>query len=82
MKAIDLSTTSPTLDEVLQLASEENIVLKSPDGREFVLAELDDFDDEIALVRQNKELMDFLAERSCDSTRCSLAEARRRLGVE
>ena len=41
MKAIDLSTTSPTLREVLDLAGEDNVILRTSEGRQFVLAEIE-----------------------------------------
>ena len=53
-----------SLKEILELASEENIILRTQDGREFVLAEIDDFDREVELTRQNEEFMQFLDERS------------------
>ena len=80
MKTIDLSASNPTLSEVLDLAGSDNIVLRTTDGREFVLAEVDDFDQEVALVRKNSELMEFLAQRSKEGKRYSLDEVKARLG--
>jgi hypothetical protein len=42
---------------------------------------LDDFDREIALTRQNEELMALLDARSNEPGAVSVAEARRRLGL-
>jgi hypothetical protein len=56
------------------------IILRTPAGREFVIAELDDFDREIQVIRENRELMDFLDERSQETNTYSLAEVRRHLG--
>ena len=64
MKTIDLSEETPTLRELLEIASDENILLRTPEGREFVFAEVEDFDKEVELVRQHEELMQFLNERS------------------
>ena len=63
MKAIDLSTASPTLAEVLGLAGEDNVILETAEGRRFLLAEIDDFAEEVEAVRQNEALMRLLAER-------------------
>ena len=63
-----------TLAEVLDLAGEDNVILRVPDGRQFLLAEIDDFSDEIAKVVQNEALMRLLAERSKDSTRIPLSQ--------
>jgi hypothetical protein len=56
MKTIDLSTTTPTLAEVLDLAGEDNVILRTPEGRQFVLAEIDDFADEVERTGRNKAL--------------------------
>jgi hypothetical protein len=61
-----LTTIAPALAELLDLASEDTLILKTAEGREFVLAEVDDLDTEIAQIRQNEELMALIsiAERS------------------
>ncbi len=46
MRTLELKTGHPELDEVLDLASSENVILTTPDGRRFVLAEIDDFEAE------------------------------------
>jgi hypothetical protein len=52
------------------------------DGREFLLAEVDDSDREIELTRQNEELMRLLDRRGQEKATISLAEAKARLGVD
>lgn len=79
MRTVAVSTESPDVRHLIDLASEENIILKTPEGREFVLAEVDDFDREIELVRQNEELMEFLDQRSQETTRLTLSQVRERL---
>jgi hypothetical protein len=76
MKTIDLTNTIPTVDELLDLAGGDPILVKTPTGREFVLAEVDDFDDEIERTRQNAELMAFLDERSREETTYTLEQVR------
>src|SRR5205085_3557051 len=80
MKAIDLVSRRPTLDALLRMARKENLVLRTGQGREFVLAELDESDRELALMRQNKQLMRLLASRSKEKGRHTLEQVRRRLG--
>jgi hypothetical protein len=82
MKAIDLSTAAPTLAEVLELAGQENLILRTPEGKEFVLAEIDDFAAEVALVRQNDALMQLLAERSKEPGKYTLSQVRERLNAQ
>lgn len=79
MKAIDLSATSPSLKEVLDMAGEDNIVLKTPEGRRYVLAEIDDFAEEITKVCQNEALMKLLRERSAETTTFTLTQVREQL---
>ena len=82
MKKIDLAFGTPSLPALLDLASEENLILRTEDGREYVLAEIDDFDREVALVRQNQELMDLLDQRSEPGPTYTIEEARRILEID
>ncbi|MBC6481197.1 MAG: hypothetical protein GDA56_28945 [Hormoscilla sp. GM7CHS1pb] len=79
MKTIDLSRTVPTLSDILVLAGEDTIILKTTEGREFVLAEVDDFAREVELVAQNEELMQFLEQRSKEAKRYTLSQVREQL---
>jgi hypothetical protein len=79
MKVIDLKQKSPSLSQLLKMARQENLILKTRQGQEFVLAEADDFDREIALVRENKNLMKLLDDRSKDKKRYSLSQVERKL---
>jgi hypothetical protein len=82
MKAIDLANSSPSLSEVLELAGEENIVLRTLEGRTFVLAEIDDFAEEVALTRQNEALMQLLDSRSKEETTFTLDQVRKQLKAD
>src|SRR5207248_8314268 len=79
MKTIEVSPSAPTLVEVLDLAGEDNVILRTPEGRQFLLAEIDDFADEVAKVVQNESLMQLLAERSSDTSRVPLSQVREEL---
>lgn len=82
MKTINLSEIVPTLMEILSQADEDTIILKTPEGREFVLAAVDNFAQEVALVGQNEELMQFLAQRSKEKKRYTLSQVREQLNAE
>ena len=82
MKTIDLSEIVPTLMDILSQADEDTIILKTPEGREFVLAAVDNFAQEVALVGQNEELMQFLAQRSKEAKRYTLSQVREQLNAE
>lgn len=81
MKIVELTTIAPALAELLDLASEDTLILKTAEGREFVLAEVDDLDTEIAQIRQNEELMALLAERSREKKTYTLQQVREQLGL-
>lgn len=82
MKTIEVRGKIPSVNDILKLASEENIILTLPDGHEFLLAEIDNFDREIELTRENQELMKFLDERSKNPRVFSLDEVREQLGLK
>lgn len=81
MKTVDLSRLRGGLSEVLNLAAEENVVLTTTDGRQFVVAEIDDFEAEVRLVRENRELMEFLRQRSAPGKTYTLDEVRKELDL-
>ena len=82
MKTIDAGTVA-TFSELLDLAEDETVLVTTQDGREFILAEIDDFDDEIEAVSQNRELLELLEERSKEKAKggYSLEEVKKRLGL-
>ena len=81
MKPIDLSREPPTLRDLLDLARDDNLILTTSDGRQYVLAEIDDFHEEIRLVRQQPELMAFLSRRSEAGDSLTLDEVKRELNL-
>jgi hypothetical protein len=81
MKTITVSARARALLSLLKQAGEENLILKTEDGREFLLAEIDNFDREIERTRQNEELMRLLDERGREKATVSMQEARARLGL-
>ena len=60
MKTVKISTKAKTINSLLKKAQRGRLILRSPEGQEFILAEVDDFNREIELTRQNKALMKFL----------------------
>ena len=78
MRTVTVSARARTLNALLKQALEESILIRGLDGHEFILAEIDDFDHEIDLVRQNAELMRLLDRRGQRKATIPLAEARAR----
>ncbi|MEA2603822.1 MAG: hypothetical protein QOF89_4814 [Acidobacteriota bacterium] len=83
MKSIDAAAVS-TFSDLLALAEDETVLVTTPDGREFIVAEIDDFAEEIEAVSQSRELMELLEERSKEKAKggYSLAEVKKRLGLD
>ena len=82
MKTIELATETMTLKKLLQLAGEENVILRTPEGREYLLASIDDFSAEVTQVRKNAALMKTLEERSQEEPAYTLAEVRKKLKLK
>lgn len=81
MKTITISRRSRSVHALLKRARKENVILRSPDGEEFILAEVDDFNREVELARQNRALMKFLDARARQTETVSSEEARQALGM-
>jgi len=81
MKTIKITRRAKTLNALLKRARHENVILQSADGDEFILAEIDDFNREIELTRQNKQLMKLLESRAKEKATISLEETKRRLDL-
>ena len=81
MKTIKITRRAKTLNALLKRARHENVILQSADGDEFILAEIDDFNREIELTRQNKQLMKLLESRAKQKATVSLEEPKQQFGL-
>jgi hypothetical protein len=81
MRTVNIDKQDRALNALLKRARNENLILRSSEGNEFILAEIDDFNREIQLTRQNKSLMRLLSTRARQKTTISLAETKKRLGI-
>ena len=88
MRTIELTTIAQPIEDLLDLADAEGVLLRLPNGKVFLLtsvmdaaAEDDDFAEEVACTRQNAALMQLLRERSQEQTRYSAQKVRERLGL-
>jgi len=82
MKTVHVSTKSKTATSLLKKAKKGGLILRSPEGHEFILAEIDDFDREIELTRKNKELMKLLDERGKQAKTIKWDQAKEQLGLD
>ena len=74
MKTVNLEKEKLDLYAVIDLAGKETIVLLTADGREFVVAQADDFEREVETLRGSQAFQRFLDERSRSTRRISLEE--------
>ncbi len=81
MRSIAVSMDAIDIIALLKQACKENLILKAPDGNEFILAELNDFDREIELTRQNHQLKAFLEQRARQTKTVPLDEVKIQLGL-
>jgi hypothetical protein len=81
MTVIELAETHLTLDEVIGLARDGVVVLRKPDGSSFALAQLDDFDVEVELLRNNPDFMSFLRQLSREGGSVRLEDLRKELAL-
>jgi len=81
MKTVFVPKRAKSINELLKQAARQNVILRAEDGKEFILAEMDDFDREIELARQNKALMKYLDERGKEKATIPLEELERELGL-
>lgn len=81
MKTVTVSRRARGINALLKRARKENLVIRAADGDEFILAEIDDFDREIELTRQNKKLMRFLEGRGKQTKTIPLEDVEAQLGL-
>lgn len=79
MRTVEVNKRSKSVSQLLVRAQQENLILRSSTGREFILAEITTFDREIQLQRQNPQLMAFLDRRGKHPATKSSTQIRRRL---
>lgn len=81
MKTITLSEDPAEIRSVFEQANDEDVIIQLPDGRQFILSAIDDFDIEIAQTRRNQKLMAFLDQRAKQTETLPLDEVKRQLGL-
>jgi hypothetical protein len=74
MRTIDLTDERLDLDAIIAIATDEPVILLTPDGREFFVSEADDFETEVDALRASPAFQMFLDERSQSKRRIPLEE--------
>jgi len=81
MKTVTIPEGSQEIRALLDQARDEDVILRLPDGSEFMLSAVDDFDHEIVRTRRNENLMALLDERAGQTHTIPLDEVKRQLGL-
>ena len=79
---VNLEKEKLDLEAVINLARQEPILLLTPDGKEFCIAEADDFEREVETLRGSQAFQRFLDERSACTRRVPLEEIEKELEQE
>jgi hypothetical protein len=79
MITYDLRTQHLTIDELFRHAADEAVHVITQDGQTFIVEPADDFAREVALLRQSKKFMAFLAERAKEPASITLDELDREI---
>jgi len=82
MKSVDLRTKSVDLLQLLRLAEEDAVLLVTPDGHEFILAEADDFEVEVEALRTSARFQSFLDRRMSEKSRVPIEEIEKEIDRE
>ncbi len=74
MKTVNLDEAKIDLAEAIELARHEPLLVVTPGGQEFLLAEADDFEKEAEALGKSVDFQRFLDERSRSPRRVALEE--------
>jgi hypothetical protein len=74
MKTIELTRSAPSLQEILAIARNEPLLLRTESGEEFFLGTADELRSEATLLSENLEFMRFLDERFAQKATLTLEE--------
>lgn len=64
MKPVNLEEEKLGLEELIKPARKESVLLVTPDGKEFLISEADDFEREVEILRGSHAFQKFLDKRS------------------
>jgi hypothetical protein len=81
MKTTTATPAQRELNEILEQAREDDIVLETADGSQFVISAVDSGDGEIVRTRNNRELMTLLEESARQPATIPLEGIERELGL-
>lgn len=60
MKTVNVSSNILSIKELLDMAKEESILVKTKDGESFVISSANEFDSEVELLGRNRKFLSML----------------------
>ncbi len=81
MKTVTVPPQAAEINALLEQARDDELLVRTADGSEFLLTAIDEFDQEIARTRQNAKLMALLDERAKQPQTIPLDDVKRQLGL-
>jgi len=81
MKTIEVTKCSLTIEDLLEIAADQSVILHQAGNKRFVLAPIDEFALEVELLKNNKEFMAYLDEISKEKATITLEDVEKRLGL-
>lgn len=81
MKTVTIPAQAAEIISLLDQAREEDVLVRTADGTEYLVTIVDEFDAEVARTRQNARLMTLLDERARESGTIPLDQVKRQLGI-
>jgi len=81
VKTVDLRRQQISIDDLLLYVGADAVRITSKDGNEFVLEAADSFEREVNELGRSTKFREFLAQRSAEPGRISLAEIEARLAA-
>ena len=82
MKTLAVTSQSTEINVLLNQARDEDVIVRTADGSEFLLSAIDDFDEEIAQTRRNEKLMALLHERAQQKKTVPLELVKQQFGLD
>jgi hypothetical protein len=81
VKTVAVPPQAAEINALLEQARDDELLVRTADGSEFLLTAVDESDQEIARTRQNAKLMSLLDERAKQAKTIPLDEVKRQLGL-
>jgi len=82
MKTVKLEDEKLGLEEVINIARKEPVLVLTPDGKEFLISEVDDFEKEVEALRGSPTFQKFLDERLRGKSTFPLEEVEKEIEKE